>query len=525
MNRQIKYTLALLAALLPGILMSQQFLTAGPDKETCEGKAVEIGPPDENPNLCYRWTPSTGLSCTDCPNPMASPKNDTEYTLHITDDDFSTGFSDVMEVTINFGDITFNSSFLKQGANEQVTATLNRHDGSSIIWGFEGDDLGCMIESSGANTAIITPGTSYGKLTITAKKSGDEECTAKGKIEVNAGVKDIEIVDVAQPGRKAKAGDTLYIITDPNVMVTAIPNSGETFSPPSSPDWHTPLANSVNVPDGTIVYNYAVPIGSSGAFTAGFGAPDYEPTTTVDLVVYHEQTIPHTNLLDIFNSRLTDKVKDKFKFPSVPGPPAPQLSVELILAETQLKISSVEKYNNPDTASKYEFDLNAGLTITGEIYHPVLTKTIAYPDILGGGVLLATKVGLAAIGEMSFSGGFEKDPSKENPDWRIKTTLTGDAFLQLRVQASITVPASDEWNAVAAGSASAKAGTKLVWDATNPNVLTLTPYVEPLFVEIDMYIQRKALPKDKRSIFPKQKWELLPKYISEPAFISLGDLF
>ena len=33
----------------------------------------------------YSWTPSTGLSCSDCPNPIASPTTTTEYILEATD--------------------------------------------------------------------------------------------------------------------------------------------------------------------------------------------------------------------------------------------------------------------------------------------------------------------------------------------------------------------------------------------------------------------------------------------------------
>ncbi len=39
------------------------------------------------PNLTYTWTPSTGLSCDDCPNPTASPNETTTYTVVVTSDD------------------------------------------------------------------------------------------------------------------------------------------------------------------------------------------------------------------------------------------------------------------------------------------------------------------------------------------------------------------------------------------------------------------------------------------------------
>jgi gliding motility-associated-like protein len=33
----------------------------------------------------YQWLPTTGLSCTDCPNPVASPKETTSYCVWVTD--------------------------------------------------------------------------------------------------------------------------------------------------------------------------------------------------------------------------------------------------------------------------------------------------------------------------------------------------------------------------------------------------------------------------------------------------------
>ncbi len=52
-----------------------------PDLIFCEGgDPVEIGP-EELPGVTYSWSPATGLSCTDCPNPLASPTATTTYTV------------------------------------------------------------------------------------------------------------------------------------------------------------------------------------------------------------------------------------------------------------------------------------------------------------------------------------------------------------------------------------------------------------------------------------------------------------
>jgi gliding motility-associated-like protein len=48
--------------------------------------------------LTYQWLPTTGLSCTDCPNPVASPKETTSYCVWVTD---SNNCKDSACITIN----------------------------------------------------------------------------------------------------------------------------------------------------------------------------------------------------------------------------------------------------------------------------------------------------------------------------------------------------------------------------------------------------------------------------------------
>ena len=40
----------------------------------------------QGPGYTYQWAPATGLSCTDCPNPIAQPLVNTVYTVTIEDD-------------------------------------------------------------------------------------------------------------------------------------------------------------------------------------------------------------------------------------------------------------------------------------------------------------------------------------------------------------------------------------------------------------------------------------------------------
>ena len=48
------------------------------------GDSIELNPFLELPVLTYEWFPAYALSCTDCSNPMASPTENTTYTLTVT---------------------------------------------------------------------------------------------------------------------------------------------------------------------------------------------------------------------------------------------------------------------------------------------------------------------------------------------------------------------------------------------------------------------------------------------------------
>jgi len=60
----------------------------------CPGQSVEIGQSFWIPNTFLTWNPTTDLSCTNCPNPIASPSVTTTYELTtFTTIDFTTEYT------------------------------------------------------------------------------------------------------------------------------------------------------------------------------------------------------------------------------------------------------------------------------------------------------------------------------------------------------------------------------------------------------------------------------------------------
>lgn len=73
----------------------------------------------------YTWTPSTGLSCTDCSNPIANPTITTTYTVTGTDDSGCTGTTEVTLFVVQVcGDIFVPTVFSPNGTGPTANNTL-----------------------------------------------------------------------------------------------------------------------------------------------------------------------------------------------------------------------------------------------------------------------------------------------------------------------------------------------------------------------------------------------------------------
>jgi uncharacterized repeat protein (TIGR01451 family) len=69
-----------------------------PPVSICPGAGTTLSIPG---GVTYHWEPATGLSCTDCPNPVASPSETTTYTATVTN---SGGCTAQTSLTVQVGD-------------------------------------------------------------------------------------------------------------------------------------------------------------------------------------------------------------------------------------------------------------------------------------------------------------------------------------------------------------------------------------------------------------------------------------
>ncbi|MFK7904347.1 MAG: gliding motility-associated C-terminal domain-containing protein [Chitinophagales bacterium] len=126
------------------------------DQSVEEGSSVEIEAlvsTSDTDNLSFEWSPSTGLSCTDCLNPIATPTESTVYSLNVKTRGICTIIDQIsIEVSPNISETavvipsafspnedSINDRFQVEGRNvESVTLQVYSRWGKKI---FEGDGV------------------------------------------------------------------------------------------------------------------------------------------------------------------------------------------------------------------------------------------------------------------------------------------------------------------------------------------------------------------------------------------------
>lgn len=113
---------------------------AGPDRVICKNGS-QLGAGCANPTAQYSWSPSTGLSCTNCFNPIATPTGSSQITYTLTVSDPSgcaPTVSDAIIITNNSltASITGNTNFCS-GAPLSFTGNDGVGTATSYYWAIE----------------------------------------------------------------------------------------------------------------------------------------------------------------------------------------------------------------------------------------------------------------------------------------------------------------------------------------------------------------------------------------------------
>jgi hypothetical protein len=175
------------------------------DTAICKGKSVAIGmQPLEG--FSYSWSPATGLSCTDCANPTASPTETTFYTLSATPSGCGGAVTSSLTVTVNSTDLDLGADIVdycpSTGAvNIGTNAPLGM---AAYTW-----SPGIYLNSTNVQNPLANP---PGEQTYSLRITDENGCTSSDQITLIPALSPT-IIDNASVclGQSIKIGSNLNI--------------------------------------------------------------------------------------------------------------------------------------------------------------------------------------------------------------------------------------------------------------------------------------------------------------------------
>ena len=147
------------------IFLSEATVNAGNDTSIIENNAVVLGAISNSNGGSFIWSPSTSLSCNNCNNPVATPRETTTYTVTFTNE-FSCAASDDITITVIEGEYYFYMPNVfspnADGSNDLVFPIYNGTKQFTLrIWNRWGQKV---FECVNVNEGCVWDGTVDGKL-------------------------------------------------------------------------------------------------------------------------------------------------------------------------------------------------------------------------------------------------------------------------------------------------------------------------------------------------------------------------
>jgi len=109
---------------------------AGQDTAICIGKSAQLqATTNGGGNISYNWSPNDNLSCTSCPNPVASPNSSRTYTVVATYPDGCTSEDQVTVSVTPYPSVSVYPGNASICTGESVTFTASSNLQASFEWG------------------------------------------------------------------------------------------------------------------------------------------------------------------------------------------------------------------------------------------------------------------------------------------------------------------------------------------------------------------------------------------------------
>lgn len=209
---------------------------AGTDTSFCAGSGVQLS---ASGGTSYSWSPSTGLSCTNCQNPLANPSSTTTYTVTVSSGSCTPATDDVT-VTVNPLPVANagNDVSICNGDN----TTLSASGGTSYNW-----SPAAGLSCTNCQSPVASPTTT---TTYIVTVTGTGNCTA-----------DDDVLITVTPAIIADAGPDTTICTGDSILLPASGGTNYSWSPSSGlscTNCQNPLAS----PFSTTTYVVTVGNGS-----------------------------------------------------------------------------------------------------------------------------------------------------------------------------------------------------------------------------------------------------------------------
>ena len=209
------------------------FADAGEDIVLCEGECTQLN--GIGNGSMYMWSPATGLSATDIPNPMACPTVTTTYQLIVMG---AEGCMAMDEITVTVSDNTMADAGEDVNLCAGETTQLNATGGISYVWAPSTGLSNPYIANPIASPSTIT--------TYSVTVTNAVGCTAVDEVVVNV-----------SPEVVANAGEDRTICVGENTMLSA--TGGVTYAwTPATGLSSTTIPNPIANPSTTTTYTVVV---------------------------------------------------------------------------------------------------------------------------------------------------------------------------------------------------------------------------------------------------------------------------
>ena len=224
-------------------------VSAGANVSVCTGNSTPL---QATGATTYVWTPATGLSCTNCANPTASPTATTTYTVTGTD---ANGCTNTAQVTVTIVTVPSVTVTPDQSICAGASASLQASGAASYTWT---PATGLSCTNCANPTATPTTTTTY---TVTGA-AGSNGCSATAQTTVTV-----------NPRPVISAGNSRSICAGDTTTLTATGGSTYSWSPATGLSC-TSCASPVASPTTTTTYT-----------VTGTGANGCTNTATVTITV------------------------------------------------------------------------------------------------------------------------------------------------------------------------------------------------------------------------------------------------